>query len=366
MRFGLVGGGLISHSHIAGASHKGLAEFCCGCFSRNPEKNRQFGEQYNLDSARVYPDYQTMAEQEAARPDKPDFIVVCTPHISHYEVCKAFLEAGFPVVCDKPLTVDGAQAEQLAALAREKDLPCCVTYVFSVTPYLDLMRSLCREGRIGNVYYANLSYRLGRRLAMVMSGVDIWQFKSEQAGPAGSLSDICTHIEYIARRTLDTDLEKVLARLIRKPGIELDGSGCILFETTSGIAGQLDYNQLACGEDDICVWLYGDAGTLRWHFGEHDRITIEYTDGRTEIIRDPGVSREEVRGRDSLAPMLFNKHVAAFAITYADYAEVLTAKAQGKAYTVRYPTFEDGLKGVKFIEAALESHQSGNQWVHLK
>jgi predicted dehydrogenase len=366
LHYGLIGGGMISHSHITGASHKGLSKLSCGCFSRDSEKNLAYGSQYGLDPSRVYPDYQAMAAQEAVREDKPDFVIVCTPHPSHYEICKAFLNAGFPVVCDKPLSIYADQAQELAELAREKDLLCCVTFSIAASPYLSLMRTLHLEGLIGNVYYASLSYTLGRRFKAVMNNEYVWRFSAGGAGPAGALADLCSHLECIARFVLDSDIERVLARLLSKPGgLELDGSGCVLFDTFSGVSGQFYYNQVACGGEDITVKLYGDAGSMSWCYSAHDSLVIDYPDGRCETIRDPGVDFRDIRRLDSLGPMLLNKHTANFATMYSDFVGALLAKAGGHGFTAGFHTFEDGAKSVRFTESALKSNGAGNIWVSL-
>lgn len=368
LKFGLVGGGGISHNHILGATFENLATLTSGCFSRNEEKNRNFASQYDLDLARVYNDYQTMAEQESMQSDKIDFVIVCTPNISHFEICKAFLSKGIAVVCDKPLTTSIEQAEELLKLANERDLDCATTYTFGGFPYLHLARELYLSGEIGKAYYISLKYFRGARLAEIYANdIKTWRFNREISGQAGAIGDLGSHLDYIARFLLDSDLKRLLANLIRKPGkVELDTTGTVLLEFENGVEGTLTVAQAACGHDnDVEVEILGERGSIFWSMKNFNEVKVDYLDGKTIIHRDPGVKNPTVRKFDHQKPLLANPPVMGFINIYTGYLKHLISKESSQKQDYYFPCLEDGVKGVKFVESCVKSENSKNTWIDL-
>ncbi len=368
LKFGLVGGGGISHNHILAATFGNLAELTSGCFSRNEEKNNNFASQYNLDFERIYVDYQTMAENESIREDKIDFVIVCTPNVSHYEICKAFLSKGIAVVCDKPLTTSVEQAEELVILANANSLTCATTYTFGGFPYLHLARELYLSNEIGKAYYITVKYFRGARLAEIFADdIKTWRFTRAVSGQAGAIGDLGSHLEYISRLLLDSDLKRLLANLINKPGkVELDTTGTVLLEFENGVNGVLTVAQAACGHDnDIEVEILGEKGTIFWSMKNFSEVKIDYLDGKTVIHRDPGVKNASVRQFDHRKPLLVNPPVMGFINIYTGFLKKLIDEKKGLDSNQYFPTLEDGLKGVKFIESCVESHIKSNIWINL-
>jgi predicted dehydrogenase len=309
-----------------------------------------------------------MAARESERGVNLDFAVVTTPNVSHFEICKAFLERGIPVVCDKPLAASAAQAEELARIAAEGDLICCVTCIFAGNPFVRLMKALFGEGASGTPYYLDLSFLHGRRLAQVMRDAgSMWRFLPEISGPAGAIGDLGAHVGYLARFITGRDIERVLARLVFKPGgIALDSSATVMFEMSGGLEGSMQIAQLACGHDtDLKVEAWGDAGALSWSFSAPNELKADYLDGRAEIFRDPGLTRPEVRRFDRIPAPNADRATACFINMYDEYMEALAARKEGRAADAEFPTFEDGVKEVRFIGACVRSHKQGNVWADV-
>jgi len=366
--FGLVGGGEISHRHTRAILAGGHAVFRSGCFSRNSEKNQEYAERYGIPGDRLYDDYETMAAVEAGRDDRLDFIVVATPNFNHYEICRAFLERGFPVACDKPFTVGAERAAELADMSKKLAIPCCVTYTFSGNPFVRLMKAVHAERRVGGAYYLNFSFLHGRRLAQVMNDPrSSWRFVADASGPAGAVGDLGAHVEYLARFISGEDIKRVLARLVAEPGgIELDSTATVMFEMSSGLSGSMQIAQLVCGYDsDLKAGLWGDAGSLSWKFSNPDELRADYLDGRAEIFRDPGVTHPAVRRFDRSPPPNADKATACFVNLYGEFIKAIEARRDGAKTDAAYPTFEDGAKGVRFIDACVKSHSLGNIWVEV-
>jgi predicted dehydrogenase len=344
----------------------GGAELRAGCFSRDSGKNAAFAALYGLGAERVYGDYEAMARQEAQRSDRLDFVIVATPNSSHYEICREFLLRGFSVACEKPLTVSAGEADELARIAEEKGLICCTTYTYFGNPFLWLMRDFYAEGRIGRPYYVNLSFIHGRRLAQVMrDSRDSWRFVSDISGPAGAVGDLGAHLEYLLRFLTGHRAERVLARLVAEPGgIELDSTATVIFEASGGLAGSMQIAQLACGHDvELGAEIWGDAGTLSWSFSRPHELRVSYPDGRREIFAEPGLEYPAIRRFDRVAPVNADRTTECFANLYGEFLSALVAGRSALGTDAAHPTLEDGARGVRFIEACVQSHREGNVWV---
>jgi predicted dehydrogenase len=368
LTFGLVGGGMISHTHIAGATYSGKAVLKAGCFSRDHQKNIEYGLSYSIDINRVYTDYMSMAENESIREDRLDFVIVATPNVSHFEISLAFMKHGFNVVCDKPLTVTGYQANILKELAEKNGLICATSYTFGGFPFLHLTKDLLQSGEIGKPYYISLKYYRGSRLAEIYENkIKTWRFTKAISGQGGTIADLGTHVEYLARFIVGDDFDKVLARLINKPGkVELDTTGTVILKYKNGLDGAIYLAQAACGHDnDIEIEILGERGSINWNFSHYGEVKVDYLDGRSIIHREPGVEYESIRQFDSDKPSLMNAPVIGFINIYSGYINTLISKKNSENKSFYYPTFSDGIKGVLFIEACLKSQESDNTWVCL-
>jgi predicted dehydrogenase len=194
-----------------------------------------------------------------------------------------------------------------------------------------------------------------------------WRFIEDISGPAGAVGDLGAHLEYVSRFLTGADVVRVLARLIAEPGgIETDSTATVLFETSGGIAGSMQIGQLACGyNQELTAEIWADAGRLSWNFTSSDELRAHYTDGRSEIFREPGITHPAIRKFDRIASPNTGKETVCFVNIYDEFLTDLEARREGRRSCAFYPTVDDGLKGMRFIDACIESHRSGNVWVNV-
>lgn len=376
LKYGMVGGGpgsFIGDAHRKAIAIDGRAQLAAGCFSRNPEKSAQTAELLNIDPARAYNSYQEMAQAEGAREDGIDFVVVVTPNHSHFEICKAFLLAGIPVACDKPVTVSYAQAKELQDLAKEKDLLFMVTYTYMGHVTAKYARDLIREGAIGEVRTVMAEYPQGWLAHEGDFGgkQGAWRCDPAQSGGVNCLGDLGTHVENAVATVTGLKIRRVLAKMdIIVPGRVLDDNDSVLVEFENGASGIYWTTQVAIGSDNsLRLRIYGSKGTILWFQETPEKITI---------IDDDGTIREVHRGYSQITPdaakygRLPSGHpegwLEAMGNLYRSFTECVAARQNGsfKSEMIDFPTIDDGVEGLAFIEACLESNKNGNVWVEVK
>ena len=340
LTYGMVGGGpgaFIGEAHRKAIALDGSARLVAGCFSRSPEKTRALGEELGLDPERCYADYREMARAEAQREDGIDFVVVVTPNVTHYEICKAFLEAGIHVSCDKPLATDSAQGEELKQLAQEKGLLFMVTYTYTGHVTAKYIRDLIRAGEIGTIRTVMAEYPQGWLYSEDDCGgkQGAWRCDPAQSGRVNCLGDIGTHVENAVATMTGLKIKRLLAKMdVVVPGRKLDDN----------------------------------KGTILWDQERCEEITL---------IREDGVARTIKRGYKAVTPAaakygrLPAGHtegwLEAMGNLYDSFTQCVAAKQAG-TFTedmIDYPTIDAGIQGLKYVEACLESNEKGNVWVTL-
>ena len=376
VRYGMVGGGpgsFIGDAHRKSIAIDQEAELVAGVFSRSPERSRERAEEWHIDPARCYESYQEMAEKESAREDGIEFVVVVTPNVSHYEICRAFLLAGIHVSCDKPLAVTYDQAKELRELAEEKGLLFMVTYTYSGHVTAKYARDLIRSGAIGEVRTVMAEYPQGWLAHEGDHGgkQGEWRCDPARSGGVNCLGDIGTHIENTVAAFTGLKIRRVLARMdVVVPGRVLDDNDQVLVEYENGATGIYWSSQIAIGADNsLRVRIYGSKGTVLWFQETPEKITV---------IDDDGMIREIHRGYGQITPdaakyaRLPSGHpegwLEAMGNLYRSFIECVRAKEEGvfDPSMIDYPTAEAGEDGLAFIEACLESSRNGNVWVAVK
>lgn len=376
LTYGMVGGGpgsFIGEAHRRSINLDGQAELVAGCFSRSMEKTLETGRELGVAEDRCYVNYEDMAKAEAAREDGIDFVVVVTPNYAHYGACKAFLEAGIHVSCDKPLAVNIEQAEELEKIAKEKDLLFLVTYTYMGHVTAKHAREIIKRGDIGKVRTVAAEYPQGW-----LAYEDDWGGKQGEwrcdpamSGNTNCLGDLGTHIENTVAAMTGLKIKRVLAKMdIMVPGRKLDDNDFVMVEYEGGATGMYWSSQVAIGHDNsLRVRIYGEDGSIQWFQEEPEKITV---------IKKHGMATTEThRGYGDIAPgaekyrRLPSGHpegwFEAMANLYRSFMECLVAKKNG-TFTedmIDYPTVADGVEGIKFVEACLKSSANGNVWVEL-
>ena len=375
LRYGMVGGGpgaFIGDAHRKAVSLDGTAELVAGCFSRTPEKTLEQGKALGLEPERCYASYQEMAEAEAAREDGIDFVVIVTPNNTHYAIAKAFLEAGIHVACDKPLVTTVQEAEDLKKTADEKDLLFMVTYTYTGHVTMKYMRDLVKNGEIGTIRTVMAEYPQGWLYDENSWGgkQGEWRCDPAQSGRVNCLGDLGTHVENAVATVTGLKIKRVLAKMdVVVPGRKLDDNDQILVEYEGGATGINWTSQFAIGCDNsLRLRIYGSKGTLLW-FQENPEEVI--------LIREDGIARSVKRGYGAITPdaakygRLPSGHtegwLEAMGNLYDSFGACVKAKKEGHftPELIDYPTIEEGVAGLKYVEACLESNAKGNVWVEV-
>ena len=376
LTYGMVGGGpgsFIGDAHRRSISIDGQAVLVAGCFSRTPEKSRQTGADLGLDESRCYSSYGEMAKAEAARPDGIDFVVVVTPNASHHPICKAFLEAGIDVSCDKPLCLASRQADELCALADERGLLFLVTYTYMGHVTSKHIRAFVTAGKLGKIRTVMAEYPQGWLAHEGEWGgkQGEWRCDPAESGGVNCLGDLGTHVENAVATMTGLKIKRVLAKLDAVvPGRVLDDNDAVMVEYEGGATGVYWTSQVAIGHDNgLRVRIYGENGSVEWFQEEPERVIMISRDGTVTERRRGGYGIEPAAAKYGRLPSGHPEGwLEAMGNLYRSFIECIRAKRAG-SFTpdmIDFPTVHDGAQGVRFVEACVKSSQNGNVWVDVR
>ena len=371
----MVGGGpgaFIGAVHHRAATLDGMATLVAGAFSSNAAKSREQGAAYGLAPERSYASFDEMAQREAALPENEriDFVSIVTPNHLHFPVAKAFIERGFHVVCDKPLTTTLEDAEELCRLVKAHDVVFALTHPYTAYPMVRQARALVQDGALGTVRKVIVEYSQGwlsTPLEQTGNKQADWRTDPARAG-AGAIGDIGTHAEHLARFITGLEMEQLLADVTSfVPGRRIDDDANMLVRYKGGAKGVLFCSQISVGEENrLAIRVYGTTASLEWHQEDPNFLTVRHPDGPTEIYK-PGhafLSAAAQRGTRLPAGHPEGLHEA-FANIYSNAMRVMHARQAGETpdpLDLDFPTVRDGAAGVHFIQAALRSGREGD-WV---
>ena len=375
LSYGMVGGGpgsFIGDAHRKAINIDGQAALVAGCFSRTAEKCRETGAELGVAEDRCYVSFEEMAKVEAARPDGIDFVVVVTPNVSHYPVCKAFLEAGIHVSCDKPLCLTVEQAEELETLATQKNLLFLVTYTYMGHVTAKHIKRFIAEGKLGKIRTVMAEYPQGWLAYEGEWGgkQGQWRCDPAQSGGVNCLGDLGTHVENAVATMTGLKVKRVLAKMdVVVPGRVLDDNDVVLVEYEGGATGCYWTSQFAIGhKNDLRVRIYGEKGSILWEQENCEKVTMIEYDG-TEVVRYRGTPGIEpgAAAYGRLPSGHTEGWLESMGNLYRSFTQCVRAKAQG-CFTpdmIDFPTVHDGAEGVRFVHACLKSNKEGNVWVEL-
>jgi predicted dehydrogenase len=378
LRYGMIGGGpgaFIGDVHRKAIAMDGQAGLVCGVFSQTYENTLATGDALGLPADRLYRTFDEMIRAEATRADKPDFVSIVTPNSTHFPAAKLALENGFPVVCEKPLATTSREAEELACLVRETGLPFCVTYAYSGYPIVKHLRDLIAAGDIGEIRFINGEYPqewLATKLEDTGQKQAAWRTDPKLAGGSNCVGDIGSHIEFMAATMTGLEMESLCARLDHfGPGRPLDDNATVLVNFKGGARGVYWSSQIAAGHDNaLRLRIYGAKGAVEWFQETPNTARVSYLDRPTGTIsrgRDPMSPRAQALSR--LPSGHPEGYFEGFANIYATFITALAKKKRGEPLTpddLDYPTVDDGVRGVRFIEACVESSAKGAIWVGME
>jgi predicted dehydrogenase len=375
LRLGMVGGG---RGAFIGAVHRIAArlddrwEFVAGALSSDPERARLSGEDLLLKPDRIYADFAEMARREASREDGIDAVAIVTPNHAHAPAAKAFIEAGIHVICDKPLTTTRREAEELVALAKESGLVFAVTHNYTGYPMVRQARAMVQAGELGAIRILQVEYAqdwLATPLEESGQKQAAWRTDPSKSGPAGSVGDIGTHAFNLAEFIVDdevTDLSAELHTFVA--GRRLDDNAHMKLRFAKGAKGMLWCSQVAAGQENgLRIRVYGEKGGLEWHQENPNLLVFSPLGEPPRLIRRNGAGSDEVSRAASRIPSGHPEgYLEGFAQIYADVAEKIAARLENRdpsPFSVQVPTVEHGLRGVRFIEAAVRSSKEKSAWV---
>lgn len=368
LRLGMVGGGkdaFIGAVHRIAARFDGNFELVAGALSSTPEKARASGEALGLPEARNYESWEAMLERERSLPEEQriEAVSVVTPNHVHHPVAKAFAEAGIHVICDKPLAVDGDQADDLVRTARAAGIVFAVTYNYTGYPMVKQARQMVREGALGEIRKVIVEYNQGWLATKLEdSGVKQaeWRTDPARSGAGGAIGDIGSHAENLMSTVTGLELEAICADLTTfVPGRRLDDDANLLLRFGGGAKGVLIASQVETGEEnDLRLRVYGSEGSLAWAQETPNMLVHRPLNEPMRTFTRNG----EGIGADAAAHARIpaghpEGYLAAFANVYGNVAAAI--RGEGSA---DYPTVEDGARGVHFIETTLRSASSDAKW----
>jgi predicted dehydrogenase len=379
LRLGMVGGGpgaFIGAVHRIAARLDDRYELVAAALSSDPARSRSAAQDLHISPDRAYGSYTEMAATEAKRPDRIDAVAIVTPNHLHYTMSKAFLEAGIHVICDKPLTTTLQEALDLAQIVRRTGLIFGLTHNYTGYPLVRQARQMIAEGQLGKIRVVQVEYAqdwLATPVEATGQKQAAWRTDPAQSGPAGCLGDIGTHAYNIACFVTGLECRQVAADLsIFVPGRRLDDNVQMLLRFEGGARGMLWASQVATGNgNNLRLRVYGDKAGLEWQQEEPNSMRFTRLGSPPEIIRRLGAGgNSPAAAHASRIPAGHPEgYLEAFAQLYTDLAEQISARQLGRKpapLSLLVPNVEDGVEGMRFVSATLESSRRDAQWVDLK
>jgi len=378
LRMGMVGGGsdaFIGAIHRFAAFMDNQIELVCGCFSVNPEISVSSGKSYFLPDNRVYKSYKEMFENEVKLPEgeRMDFVTIVTPNFAHFEPAMLALSNGFNVVIDKPITFTLDEAKQLKAKIEETGLILALTHTYSGYPAVKEARERVRRGDFGKIRKVFVEYPQGWLSSKLEDTGNLqasWRTDPKRSGKAGCMGDIGTHAHHLAEYVTGLKTVELCAELnVFVPGRLLDDDGAAFLRFDNGAKGVLIATQIAAGEENaLKLRVYGDKGGLEWNQHEPNTLLVKWSEQPTEIVRVGSGYMSDIAKHNTRTPGGHPEgYLEAFANIYRNFSLTVRAKMNGetpKAEWLDFPTVEDGIRGMQFIDTVVESGYNDQQkWV---
>ncbi|MAR83100.1 MAG: oxidoreductase [Gammaproteobacteria bacterium] len=377
IKLGMVGGGegaFIGEVHRIAARMDERFQLCAGALCSDPERSLKSALDLGLPEDRSYSDYKEMAISESQRDDGINFVSIVTPNHLHHPIAKAFLEVGINVICDKPMTMNSEEAQELIDISESSDLIFAVTYNYSGYPLIREAREIIKKGELGSIRIIKVEYIqdwLTEPIENTGQKQASWRVDPKKSGIGGSIGDIGTHAFHLAHFVTQQLPNKISADLsCFVEGRELDDNAHILMRYESGAKGMIWSSQVAPGnENNLKIQIYGEKGGLIWQQENPNELILN-------LLNQP--SRRLTRGSSFVGDQSARLtripaghpegYLEGFANIYREVADEFSAKISGKPISkdILYPTSKEGLYGVSFIEAAIESNSKDSVWTDLK
>ena len=378
IRWAMVGGGKgsqIGYIHRSSALRDSSFQLVAGAFDINPERGMQFAAELGVAPDRCYPDYKTMFEKESQRPDGIEAVSIATPNGLHYAVCKAALEAGLHVVCEKPLCFTSAEAEELVALAKAKKRVVGVTYGYSGHQMIQQARQMIKHGDLGEIRVINMSFAFGGYNVKIeeTNPAAKWRFDPSKAGPSFALGDVGTHPLFIIEAMIpDLKIKNLMCtKRAFVEGRQLEDNAFVIMNL-DGSSSVQDGAQVYCWASSInCgarryhkIRVVGSKASIEWDDERPNQMSYEIEGEPVRILeRGAGYLYPEARVEDRTGGGHAEGLFEAWANLYRRFSFAMADADKGVYGDFWYPSVEAGAQGVKWIEKCVESADNGAVWV---
>ena len=375
---GMVGGCL---SSFIGVVHRMAAvldneiELVAGAFNVDVALSKQAGEAYYLNENRVYGSYQELFEKEKQLPEgeRMDFVSIVTPNFLHFQIAKMALENGFHVVCEKPMTVTSDEAQQLVEIVESTGLIFALTHPYAAYPLVKQAKHIVEQGELGAIRKVVVEYPQGwLATALETSGNQqaSWRTNPKKSGKSGSIGDIGVHAQHLAEYITGQKISEVCADFTTfVSGRMLEDDANVLIHFDKGAKGILYASQISVGEENnFKIRIYGELGGIEWHQQEPNSLILNLLHKPMQIIRagDKGNLCEQAIKNTRLPGGHPEGLIEAFANIYRNFAEAVRAQKAG--FVLENPdvaSVYDGLRGMRFIDAVVESAESNEKWIKI-
>jgi predicted dehydrogenase len=372
----MIGGGkdaFIGSIHRLAANMDGLIDIVAGALSINPEIAAESGKMLFMDEDRIYTTYEEMLDKESQLPAnrRIDFVTIVTPNFAHFAPAMMALKKGFHVVIEKPITFTLEEARLLKKKVEETGLILCLTHTYSGYPMVRQARAMIREGALGEIRKIVVEYPQGWLSKMSEregNAQAAWRTDPKRSGKAGAMGDIGTHAAHLAEFISGLRITKLCADLnIMVPGRALDDDGNVLLKFSNGAAGVLIASQVAAGEENaLKIRLYGEHGGIEWAQMEPNSLIVKWLDKPMQILRagSNGFLHPEALFNTRTPTGHPEGYLEAFANLYRNFALALMARLDGTTAPVEvdFPSVDDGIRGMTFIDTVVKSGQSSEKW----
>jgi len=382
LRMGMIGGGpgaFIGEVHRKASRLDGGVDLVAGAFDINPRKSKQMGRELCLDPKRTYSTYQEMIERECKLDEtqRIDFAAITVPNNWHFPIARDFLNAGFHVMCEKPMTMNVKEAEELSRIVKKSRRIFGLMHNYTGYPMVKLARDMVRQGDLGRILKVVVQYPQGWLIhAIERTGQQqaAWRTDPKQSGAAGCMGDIGTHAENLSEYITGLRITEICADLTTfVKGRRLDDDGNCLLHFNNGAKGILHASQVSIGEENnLAIWVYGENRSLEWHQENPNYLQVKVINGPVQVWRrgnDYIGEKSPAAKRGTRIPFGHPEaFIEAFANNYRNFTDTIRARidrVKPDPLALDFPGVDAGVRGMKFIEAVVKSSKMGAKWTKI-
>ncbi len=377
LNWGMVGGGegsQIGPAHRLGAGLDGLFNFRAAALDHRPEEGKRYAQELGLDADRAYGNWQEMLDGERGRSDRIDLVTIATPNSTHFEITKGFLEAGFHVLCEKPMTMTVEEGEEIVKIAESSGCVCAVNYGYTGYSLVRHMRAMVARGDLGKIRLVKAEFAHGHHAdaADADNPRVRWRYDPAQAGVSAQFADCGIHALHMASFVTGQEVTSLSADIVSCiASRELEDDALVNFRMDGGTVGRLWTSSIAIGnQHGLSIQVFGEKGGLRWAQEQPNQLYYMPLNERLQVIeRGEGNLSPEADRTSRVTVGHAEGMPLAFANIYKDIAEAIHADKQQREPDPAanlYPRAVDGLRSMAAVSAVAESGSADGKWVDAR